>query len=109
MAPLFDAYLMLDWSAANAPKRGSDSIWFCHLVRGGGALAVEALENPPTRHAAHQRLRAILAANVAAGRRTLLGCDFPFGYARGLAARLGLRSEEHTSELQSRENLVCRL
>src|SRR5690606_40065209 len=25
------------------------------------------------------------------------------------AARLELRSEEHTSELQSRENLVCRL
>src|SRR5436309_12687370 len=24
-------------------------------------------------------------------------------------ARVGLRSEEHTSELQSRENLVCRL
>src|SRR5690606_40670107 len=26
-----------------------------------------------------------------------------------LGARVGLRSEEHTSELQSRENLVCRL
>src|SRR5690606_7636070 len=26
-----------------------------------------------------------------------------------LEARIGLRSEEHTSELQSRENLVCRL
>src|SRR5690606_41579168 len=27
----------------------------------------------------------------------------------GLDAQGGLRSEEHTSELQSRENLVCRL
>src|SRR5436309_7136037 len=27
----------------------------------------------------------------------------------GYAARCGSRSEEHTSELQSRENLVCRL
>src|SRR5690606_41616113 len=26
----------------------------------------------------------------------------------GNAGRIGLRSEEHTSELQSRENLVCR-
>src|SRR5207302_3064566 len=26
-----------------------------------------------------------------------------------IATKLGLRSEEHTSELQSRENLVCRL
>src|SRR5690606_42165354 len=29
--------------------------------------------------------------------------------AGGAAAIAGLRSEEHTSELQSRENLVCRL
>src|SRR5690606_40761343 len=29
--------------------------------------------------------------------------------ARGRPARVLLRSEEHTSELQSRENLVCRL
>src|SRR3712207_7372163 len=29
--------------------------------------------------------------------------------ARGAPASLGLRSEEHTSELQSRQYLVCRL
>src|SRR5690606_42126833 len=28
---------------------------------------------------------------------------------RAVAEALGVRSEEHTSELQSRENLVCRL
>src|SRR5690606_40047119 len=36
----------------------------------------------------------------------------PRRHPRALAARdraLGARSEEHTSELQSRENLVCRL
>jgi precorrin-8X/cobalt-precorrin-8 methylmutase len=89
-APLFDAYLMLDWSAANTPKRGRDSIWFCHLVRRGGALAVAALENPPTRHEAHRRLRDILEGGLAAQRSILFGCDFPFGYAQGLAARLGV-------------------
>src|SRR5688572_32568714 len=31
------------------------------------------------------------------------------GRAAGAAAGLGLRSEEHTSELQSQSNLVCRL
>src|SRR5215475_15569078 len=31
------------------------------------------------------------------------------GSARGSPDRPGARSEEHTSELQSRENLVCRL
>src|SRR5207302_10485593 len=30
-------------------------------------------------------------------------------WLRGIAANSRLRSEEHTSELQSRENLVCRL
>src|SRR5436309_3250463 len=30
------------------------------------------------------------------------------GPARGVRTRVGGRSEEHTSELQSRENLVCR-
>src|SRR5256886_5406723 len=32
-----------------------------------------------------------------------------FGSARKLASWAGLRSEEHTSELQSQSNLVCRL
>src|SRR5690606_40938677 len=32
-----------------------------------------------------------------------------FGYELPPARRAELRSEEHTSELQSRENLVCRL
>jgi hypothetical protein len=78
---------MVDWSAANAPKSGRDSIWICHLERRGGALAVAAHENSATRHAAHARLREILAA---ARGGVLLGCDFPFAYAAGLAGRLGL-------------------
>src|SRR5690606_39704555 len=44
----------------------------------------------------------------------LLAQDFPAIHAVGRASHraprlLRLRSEEHTSELQSRENLVCRL
>src|SRR2546430_4254860 len=31
------------------------------------------------------------------------------GYSRGMKQRLHVRSEEHTSELQSQSNLVCRL
>src|SRR5690606_42139212 len=38
----------------------------------------------------------------------LTPCDFPFA-RDGIAADTSPRSEEHTSELQSRENLVCRL
>src|SRR5690606_41405177 len=44
-----------------------------------------------------------------------LACQLEAGHAADFlaakadAAGTGLRSEEHTSELQSRENLVCRL
>src|SRR5258707_3109491 len=37
------------------------------------------------------------------------GADFLFVQERGLAVHLRDRSEEHTSELQSRQYLVCRL
>src|SRR5690606_40248748 len=56
-----------------------------------------------------------LQAAAARGKHDFVGPAFleqqPGGAARGVAARLRLaaRSEEHTSELQSRENLVCRL
>src|SRR5690606_40654672 len=39
----------------------------------------------------------------------LFGVQFLRQCTRGFRQFLGLRSEEHTSELQSRENLVCRL
>src|SRR2546427_6258524 len=37
------------------------------------------------------------------------GAAVAAGAAAGLLALVGLRSEEHTSELQSQSNLVCRL
>jgi precorrin-8X/cobalt-precorrin-8 methylmutase len=89
-SPLFDSYLMVDWSAANQPRRGRDSIWLCHLVRRDAALVAAAPENITTRQAAHRRLREILIADLIQRRSVLVGCDFPFGYARGLAERLGV-------------------
>ena len=89
--PLFDAYLIVDWSAAAVPRRGPDSIWFCHLVRaanGGGRLHEAAIENPPTRREAEAALAGRLADDLAAGRATLIGFDFPIGYPAGFAARL---------------------
>jgi precorrin-8X/cobalt-precorrin-8 methylmutase len=89
--PLFDSYLMVDWSAANAPARGRDSIWLCHLVRDGGQVVEAALENPPTRRLARERLAAILQEELARGRAALAGFDFPFGYPAGFAGRLDPR------------------
>ncbi len=88
--PIFDSYLMVDWSAANTPRRGRDSIWLCHLVRHGNTLLAAAPENLATRQAAHERLRELLCTDLAQQRSVVVGCDFPFGYARGLAERLGL-------------------
>lgn len=84
--PLFDSYLVVDWSAAGSPKTGPDSIWWC-LVR--PPYGVVASANPATRRAAMAAVREILAAEADAGRRVLAGFDFPFGYPADLAKRLG--------------------
>src|SRR5690606_39315650 len=47
--------------------------------------------------------------SVLTGLDALQAATDPASLARGFKRRLGDRSEEHTSELQSRENLVCRL
>jgi precorrin-8X/cobalt-precorrin-8 methylmutase len=88
--PLFDAYVMVDWSAASVPRLGKDSIWICHLRRVGGEPQQAASINVPTRLEARARMLDMLAENVSANLSTLIGFDFPFGYSHGFAARLGL-------------------
>lgn len=83
----FDAILILDWSAASVPTVGPNSIWLAEVVRG------EPLSPPvnlPTRLEARAWVLARLHAHQAAGRRVLVGCDFPYGYPAGFAQRLGL-------------------
>ncbi len=85
MPALFEHYVIVDWSAANQPKTGRDSIWICHRGPRG-----ERCDNPATRHLAGQLLGDILVDATACGERILLGFDFPFGYPAGFAQRLGL-------------------
>jgi precorrin-8X/cobalt-precorrin-8 methylmutase len=87
---LFDAYLMVDWSAASTPRTGKDSIWWALLVRQGGETQLARRENPSTRAAATAQLADTIADLAAAGSRVLVGFDFPFGYPSGTAARLGM-------------------
>jgi precorrin-8X/cobalt-precorrin-8 methylmutase len=82
---LFDHYLIVDWSAANQPKKGRDSIWICHRGPEG-----ERCDNPPTRREARMLLAKRLAVAVSRNERVLVGFDFPFGYPAGFAARLRL-------------------
>lgn len=90
---LFDRYLIVDWSGANVPVKGRDSIWACLMARDadgrdGGAARIEWLENFATRHVFMERLATVVAETRATGRRLLAGFDFAFGYPQGTAQRL---------------------
>ncbi len=87
---LFDAYMMVDWSAAAAPRQGKDSIWICLGERRGDEFVLTTLDNPATRHTARDRIAELLTACCERGAKTLAGFDFPFGYPRGFAHALGL-------------------
>lgn len=84
---LFDCYVAVDWSAANAPRTGKDSIWIAALWEEDGARRL-LCENIPTRSAAMRRLSAIFDAGLARNRRILAGFDFAFGYPSGFAEKV---------------------
>lgn len=90
-ASAFDAYLMVDWSAASAPRTGKDSVWWCLCVWRSGRLVVETNRNSPTRQACFDVLRAQLRDLAAEGSSVLVGFDFPYGYPTGFAQALGLK------------------
>ena len=90
MARLFNAYVIVDWSAASKPKTGSDSVWIGVLKRDVRfRLSFEAIVLP-TRAEAEKRLIAILDDLKKRGERAFLGLDFPLGFPHGLAAALKL-------------------
>lgn len=98
---LFDEYVMVDWSAVSRRKTGADSVW----IAAGNAREVVA-ENPSARAAARERVRELLVAAVAAGRRVLVGFDFPYGFPRGLARALDLPSGRMWAWFRVWEELV---
>ncbi|WP_297774072.1 gephyrin-like molybdotransferase Glp [uncultured Roseovarius sp.] len=77
---------MVDWSGGNdtGARERKDAIWL-GLVRGG-------VEEPPVylrnRICAEATLAALIEAERAAGRRLLIGFDFPFGFPNGFAQAL---------------------
>jgi precorrin-8X/cobalt-precorrin-8 methylmutase len=81
---LFDRYIAVDWSAANSPKRGRDSIWIGELGPEGRVPS----QNPPTRHAAMETIGSRLLSARQRGERVMLGFDFVFGYPRGAATAI---------------------
>ena len=92
MTRLFDTVVIVDWSASAAPspaKPSPDAIWFA-AARGGDVAAPVYCR---TRAEAMARLADLMAAEVAQGRRTLAGFDFPFGWPQGFAAGVTGRPE----------------
>lgn len=91
MARLFNAYVMVDWSASSSPKQGKDSIWIGVIKRDiRFRNSFEAI-NPPTREAAMAALRGILADLGRRNEKALIGFDFSMGYPAGTAALLKLK------------------
>ena len=88
--PLFDAYLMVDWSAAARRNTGKDSIWRARLHRQNGETRMTRRENPAFRDTATTDIADQLAMLAGDGVRVLVGFDFPFGYPDGTARMLGL-------------------
>lgn len=82
----FDTIAVVDWSGGNdtGPKPRKDAIWL-GVARNGEAEEPLYLRN---RAVAEAALVALIEQEKAAGRRLLVGFDFPFAYPRGFAKAL---------------------
>ena len=93
MARLFDAYIMVDWSAASKPTTGANSIWIGILAKDARLKFQFTAVNPDTRLKATELIEGLIAKLNKRGDRVLLGFDFSMGYPAGTAAALGLDTE----------------
>jgi len=94
VARLFNAYVMVDWSAAAKPTTGADSVWIGVLKRDVRFRMAFEAHNPATRAEAEKLLVGILQDRAKRSERTLLGFDFPLGFPRGFAAAMNLAQDE---------------
>ena len=90
---LFQAYVMVDWSAASKPSTGPDTIWVGVLKRNVRFQMAFEAHNPATRHDAETLLDSLLSDLRRKDERVLVGFDFPLGFPRGTAQAMKLTGE----------------
>jgi hypothetical protein len=101
MARLFDAYIMVDWSAASKPATGPNSIWIGLLAKDARLKLQFRAVNIDTRLKARAFLEDMVGKLTKRGDRVLLGFDFSLGYPAGTAEALGLKLGEDTAPWQA--------
>lgn len=101
MARLFDAYIMVDWSAAAKPVTGPNSIWIGILARNARLKMVFTAVNPDTRLKAVNFVKDMIQKLNARGDRVLLGFDFSMGYPAGTADALGFETSPDRAPWQA--------
>ena len=90
MPRLFDAYIIVDWSASAKPKTGKDSIWVGIRARDARLKFQFSGVNPKTRLEARRFVLDMAQKLIARGDRVLIGFDFALGYPAGTADAMGL-------------------
>ncbi|MEM7460141.1 MAG: hypothetical protein AAF331_11800 [Pseudomonadota bacterium] len=86
----FDAFIIVDWSAAAKPVTGANSIWIGVRARDARFKFQFTSANPRTRLAARQLILDLAERLVTRGDKVLIGFDFALGYPAGTAAAAGL-------------------
>ena len=91
MARLFNAYVMVGWSAGSKPATGKDSVWIGVLKPDARFRLQFEAHNPATRDEALVLLTKIIGDLNRLRQRVLIGFDFALGYPQGTAAALKLK------------------
>jgi hypothetical protein len=94
VARLFNAYVMVDWSAAASPKQGKDSVWIGVLKRDIRFRPTFETFNPATRREGEAQLREVMADLRRRGDKALVGFDFSLGYPAGTAEMLKTKTPD---------------
>lgn len=94
MARLFDAYIIVDWSAASKPAQGANSVWIGALARDARLKFNFQAVNPSTRLKARELIAGLAERFVSRGDKVLIGFDFSLGYPAGTAKAAGLAADK---------------